>query len=165
MMGEVKEIARTADSGNPGGGKVRAMAEEKEIQRRTSSASLPVRYGDESAGELLGEIRIENEVVGTIASMAASDVDGIVSLVGKFSLGEMLGRKDVDKGVIVKVDGSRATVSVEVNIEYGMNIYDACHRLQRKVKDSVEEMTGLVVDEVNVSVRGIVVPGGKEAKS
>lgn len=164
-MSEVQDIAR-ADDDRTGGRKIRAMAEEKDIQRSVAGASLPIRYGDESAGETLGEIRIENEVVGTIASMAASDVDGIVSLVGKFSFGEMLGRKDADKGVLVKIDGSRATVRVEVNIEYGVNIYDACHRLQRKVKDSVEEMTGLVVDEVNVSVRGIVLPekdaGGKK---
>jgi len=120
-------------------------------------STLPIRYGDESAGEILGDIKISNEVVGTIASMAAADVDGICSLVGKFSLGEMLGRKDADKGVEVKIEDNRVVIHVEVNVEYGVNIYDACHRLQRMVKDTVEEMTGLVVDRVNVDVRGIVV--------
>jgi uncharacterized alkaline shock family protein YloU len=90
--------------------------------------------------------------------MAAAEVEGICDLVGKFSFGEMLGRRDVDKGVAVTIDNNRVVCHVEVNVEYGVNIYDACHRLQRKVKDSVEEMTGLVVDRVNVDVRGIVVP-------
>jgi len=67
--------------------------------------------------------------------------------------------------VLVKVDGSRVSVSVDVNVEYGVNIYDACHRLQRKVKDSVEQMTGLVVDQVNVSVRGIVVASEPKDRS
>ncbi|KPL11246.1 hypothetical protein AMJ85_04100 [candidate division BRC1 bacterium SM23_51] len=107
---------------------------------------------------MLGEIKIENEVVAKIASLTAVEVDGIVGLVGKFSIGEMLGRKDVDKGVVVAIDGSSVTINVEVNVEYGINIYDACHRLQRQVKDSVEEMTGLVVDRVNVNVRDILVP-------
>ena len=125
------------------------------------TGSLPIRYGDASSGETLGDIKIENEVVGTIASMAATDVEGIVSLVGKFSIGEMLGRKDADKGVLVKIDGSRVVITVEVNVEYGVNIYDACHRLQRKIKDTVEEMTGLLVERVDVSVRGIILPAAE----
>lgn len=135
------------------------MADEKKEGASPEQVSaLPIRYGDESSGEVLGSIQIEKGVVSTIASLAAADVEGIVGLVGKFSFGDMLGRKDVDKGVLVEIDGNRATINVEVNVEYGVNIYDVCHRLQRKVKDSVEEMTGLVVDFVNVSVRGIAVP-------
>jgi len=132
--------------------------EDKTPESPEQISTLPIRYGDESAGEILGDIKISNEVVGAIASMAAADVEGICSLVGKFSIGEMLGRRDVDKGVEVAIDNNRVTCHVEVNVEYGVNIYDACHRLQRKVKDSVEEMTGLVVDRVNVDVRGIIVP-------
>jgi uncharacterized alkaline shock family protein YloU len=130
----------------------------KQTEAKPEASSLPIRYGDESAGEVLGEIRIENEVVGTIASLAAADVEGIAGLVGKFSFGDMLGRKDADKGVVVEIDGSRVGISIEVNVEYGASIYDACHRLQRKVKDAVEEMTGLTVDRVDVNVRGIIVP-------
>jgi uncharacterized alkaline shock family protein YloU len=141
------------------------MADEDKVgESEEQTSSLPIRYGDESSGEVLGEIKIENEVVATIASMAASDVEGIVSLVSKFSIGEMLGRKDMDRGVLVNIEGSHVTINVEVNVEYGVNIYDACHRLQRKVKDSVEEMTGLVVEQVNVSVRGIVVPARETNK-
>jgi len=132
--------------------------EEKTAESPDQVSTLPIRYGDESSGEILGDIKISNEVVGTIASMAAADVEGICSLGGKFSLTEMLGRRDADKGVVVVIDNNRVTCHVEVNVEYGVNIYDACHRLQRKVKDSVEEMTGLAVDRVNVDVRGIVVP-------
>ena len=72
-MGEVKDIVHATEDDRTRGGKLRAMAEEKDIQRRDASSSLPIRYGDESAGETLGDIRIENEVVGTIASVAAAD--------------------------------------------------------------------------------------------
>jgi len=133
--------------------------ENKVLESPDPSSTLPIRYGDESAGEILGDIKISNEVVGTIASLAAADVEGIVSLVSKFSIGEMLGRKDTDKGVVVMIEeNNRVKIHVEVNVQYGVNIYDACHRLQRKVKDSVEEMTGLTVERVNIDVRGIVIP-------
>ncbi|MCX8035987.1 MAG: Asp23/Gls24 family envelope stress response protein [Candidatus Sumerlaeia bacterium] len=134
------------------------MTDERPQETAEHPSNLPIRYGDESSGEILGDIKISNEVVGTIASLAASDVEGIVGLVSKFSLGDMLGRKDTDRGVVVTIENTRVSVHVEVNVQYGVNIYDVCHRLQRKIKDSVEEMTGLVVDRVNVDVRGIVVP-------
>jgi len=68
-----------------------------------------------------------------------------------------LGRKDADKGVTVAIEGNRATISVEVKVEYGINMYEAAHKLQKCIKDAVERMTGLVVDKVNVIIKGIVV--------
>lgn len=110
-----------------------------------------------AVSEDFGEIKINNEVVGTIAGLAAMEVEGISGMGGKFSLGEMLGRKDADKGVTVAIEGNRATISVEVKVEYGINMYEAAHKLQKCVKDAVERMTGLVVDKVNVIIKGIVV--------
>jgi len=111
----------------------------------------------------LGDIKIENSVVATIAAIAAQEIEGIVSLTGKFSLGEMLGRKEADKGVKVEIEeNSRAAISVDVKIEYGRNMYDAAHELQRKVKDSVEQMTGLEVEKVNVRINGIIMRDKKE---
>jgi len=111
----------------------------------------------------LGDIRIENSVVAAIASIAAQEVEGVASMGGKFSLSEMLGRKDVDRGVKVDIEeNSRATIHVNVKIEYGCNMYDAAHELQRKIKDSVEQMTGLVVENVNVIINGIVMKEKKE---
>ncbi len=110
-----------------------------------------------AVSEDFGEIKINNEVVGTIAGLAAMEVEGISGMGGKFSLGEMLGRKDADKGVTVAIEGNRATISVEVKVEYGINMYEAAHKLQKCIKDAVERMTGLVVDKVNVIIKGIVV--------
>jgi len=110
-----------------------------------------------AVSEDFGEIKINNEVVGTVAGLAAMEVEGISGMGGKFSLGEMLGRKDADKGVTVAIEGNRATISVEVKVEYGVNMYEAAHKLQKCVKDAVERMTGLVVDKVNVIIKGIVV--------
>lgn len=109
-----------------------------------------------SVQEDLGDIKINNEVVGTIASLAAIEVEGIVSLAGRYSLAEMWGRKDLDKGISVAITENQAEIGVEVNVEYGIDIYKAAHQLQLAVKNAVEGMTGLVVSRVNVSIRGIV---------
>jgi len=106
----------------------------------------------------LGDIKINNEVVSTIAALAAVEVPGILSISGGFSFKDMLGIKDVDKGVTVQITDTRAVISIEVNVEYGTNIYDASHKLQKKIKDQVEQMTGLEVTEVNVIIRGVIIP-------
>lgn len=106
--------------------------------------------------EDLGDIKINNKVIGTIASLAAVEVEGIVSLAGKGSPAEIWGRKDLDKGIQVVVEDNTAEISIEVNVEYGIDIYKAAHQLQKTVKNAVETMTGLVVNRVNVSIPGII---------
>ena len=115
--------------------------------------------------EQLGEIRIDNNVVGTIAAIAAQDIEGMVCMGGKLSFREMLGKKDIEKGVKVEIEGGRANIDMEVKVEFGRNMYEAAHELQRKVKDNVERMTGLTVENVNVKINGIIIQEKKEKNS
>jgi len=131
--------------------------------QEAASSTLPIRYNEGPAEDVLGDIRIENEVVAKIVALAAADAEGIVGLVGRFSIGDMLGRKEGDKGVTVSIEENRVKINIEVNVEYGLNIYDVCHRLRRKIKDAVEDMTGLAVERVDVNVRDIIVQP-REAK-
>ena len=111
--------------------------------------------------EDLGNITVNDDVVALIASISIVDVEGVVSLSGKSSFSDYVGfkSKDVEKGVSVKIDEttSLCTVNVEVNIEYGVSVYDTARKLQRTVKNSVESLTGLTVDKVNVTIRGLVI--------
>lgn len=110
-----------------------------------------------SLQEDLGKIKINNQVVGKIASLAAYEVEGIVSLTGKTSLAEMWGRKDLDKDVSVEIkEDIYAEIGIEVNVEYGVDIYKAAHQLQTAIKNAVESMTGLTVRRVDVTIKGIV---------
>ncbi|HOE97588.1 MAG TPA: Asp23/Gls24 family envelope stress response protein [Candidatus Sumerlaeota bacterium] len=111
-----------------------------------------------SVQEDLGRIQINNDVIATIASLAAVEVDGIVSVAGGSSLAEVWGSKGMKKGITVTTDEAtgNATIDLEVNVEYGVDVYKAAHQLQRSVKNAVESMTGLHVDAVNVSISSIV---------
>lgn len=112
--------------------------------------------GIDGMQEELGDIKINNKVIGTIASLAAVEVEGIVSLAGKGSPAEIWGRKDLDKGIQVTIEDNTAEINIEVNVEYGIDIYKAAHQLQKTVKNAVETMTGLVVKRVNVSIPNII---------
>lgn len=103
----------------------------------------------------LGQVAISNDVVARVAALAASQVGGI-SLGKKFSMSDLLGRKEPVRGITIEVEGTQAVISLEVKVEYGRNMYDMAQRLQRKVKDAVEQMTGLAVNKVNVAIIDIL---------
>ncbi len=119
---------------------------------------------DISLSEDLGQITINNDVVARVAAVAAMQVPG-VSLGGKFNIGEFLSRKEPVRGVSVEVAETRTRVAFEVKVEYGQNMYEIAHKLQRRVKDAVEQMTGLVVEQVNVSIVDILPEAEKRERT
>lgn len=108
----------------------------------------------------LGELRIANEVVAVIAGLAATEVDGVAGMSGGIAGGiaEMLGRKNLTKGVKVEVGEHQAAVDLYVIVEYGVRIPDVSWSIQQNVKRAIETMTGLNVVEVNVHIQGVHLP-------
>lgn len=105
----------------------------------------------------VGSIRIADEVVGIIAGLAATEVNGVAGmsagLVG--GIAEMLGKKNLSKGVKVEVGEREAAVDLYIIVEYGVRIPDVALRVQENVKRGIESMTGLDVVEVNIHVQGV----------
>jgi len=105
----------------------------------------------------LGSIRIADEVVKVIAGLATIEIKGVAGMSGGLAGGiaEMLGRKNLAKGIKVEVGEKEAAVDLFVIMEYGIRIPDVAAQIQESVKNAVERMTGLIVVEVNVNVQGV----------
>lgn len=103
-------------------------------------------------------IKISDEVVATIASMAASEVSGVYNMSGGLvgGISEMLGKKT--KGIKVQVGEKETIIDISLIVEYGARIPDIAWEVQNKVKTQVESMTGLNVVAVNVHVQGVNLP-------
>ena len=71
---------------------------------------------------------------------------------------EMLGMKNLSKGVKVEVGEKEAAIDIYIIVEYGYKISEVASKVQQNVKDAVETMTGLKVVEVNVNVQGVNIP-------
>ena len=67
-------------------------------------------------------------------------------------------------GVRVSENNGAVSASLNLNLEYGVVVADVCEKVQEKVKASIENMTGLAVECVDVSIAGVELPAGK-AKS
>lgn len=104
-----------------------------------------------------GSIKITDEVVAIIAGIAANEVQGVYGMSGSFSGGisEILGRKNLSKGVKVEMGEKQVTIDLYILVEYGCRIPEVAWEIQGKVKKSVELMTGLEVKEVNIHIQGV----------
>jgi len=107
--------------------------------------------------EQTGLIRISDDVVATIAGLAAMETNGIAGMSGGISegLAKRLSGKNVQRGVSVEVGQVEAAIDLRVIVQYGIKIHEVCRELQDNVREAVENMTGLTVVEVNVKVEGV----------
>ena len=103
-------------------------------------------------------INIAEEVITTIAGIAVSEISGVAEMAGGIAGGitEVLsGKKNLSKGIKAETDGNNVKIDVNIIVNYGVRIPDVAFDIQNKVKQSVETMTGLKVNEVNVHVQDV----------
>ena len=110
-------------------------------------------------GGEVGEVEINDDVIAVIAAVAAMEVEGVASMAGNITadIVAKLGMKKLSKGVKVTVSENSMVIDLSLNLEYGTNILEASKAVQSKVKSSVENMTGLNVDVVNVNIESVEV--------
>ena len=96
----------------------------------------------------LGEVKIADEVVAIIAGLAmAGNITN--ELVSK------LGMKNLSKGIRVEVLDGKVSVDVALNISYGYSIPEVSAKVQDRVKNAIENMTGLEVSIVNIRIASV----------
>ena len=108
-----------------------------------------------------GSINYANDVIAKIAALAADEIEGVVGMTGG-SLSDMLGVKNLTKGIKVTLAERVATIDLSMIVEYGSKIHEVCKNVQSNVKKAIENMTGLDVGAVNVNVQGIHIEKEKE---
>lgn len=104
-----------------------------------------------------GTVTYANDVIATIAGVAATEVSGVAGMSGGISSGitEMLGKKNLTKGVKVEVGTQEAAIDLNIVVEYGSELHKVAEAVQENVKKAVGTMTGLQVVEVNVNILGV----------
>lgn len=107
-----------------------------------------------SRSDELGNIHISEEVLAVIAAAAALEVEGVGGLAANLGtdLAELLGKKNLSRGIRLQVEEENVTVEVAILVKYGYTIPDVGHAVQEAVAGSIEATSGLTVAAVNVSV-------------
>lgn len=108
----------------------------------------------------IGTVKISEEVVGVIAGIAASEVEGVTGLNPTTTEGitqVFTGKRNVTKGVKVTINEGEAQVDMVLSVEYGYSIPELMEKVQKNVKETVENITGLEISNVNILVSNISV--------
>ena len=135
------------------------MEEKKQLKdalKEKEQAAAQENTENENLDEY-GDIRIADEVICIVASLAAQEVPGVVSMSGGLTDGinRFLGKENASKGVRLKFEGKLVNASVYINVEYGACIPEIALEVQEKVKAAIEAMTGYEVQFVDVNVEGV----------
>lgn len=105
--------------------------------------------------DVLGDVRISDEVVANIAVIAAEEIEGVSGVVGKNKTNEfktLVGMKNYAKAVRVEMCEKIVSVDMAISVLYGYSLPACGKAVQERVKSSIESMTGLEVSDVNVRI-------------
>ena len=103
------------------------------------------------------------KVVAIIAGLAAGEVEGVYRLTGNLpnELASKFGKKNPAKGVKVELLPGKVKVDIAIEVLYEYSIPSVSGQVQDKVKQAIETMTGLSVEEVNIRIAGVRVGDGR----
>ncbi|MBU0701612.1 Asp23/Gls24 family envelope stress response protein [bacterium] len=105
----------------------------------------------------IGSVKVSDEVIATIASVAATQIEGVAGMSEGIvdGLAKIITGGQATKGIKVSVGEEEAAIDISVIVEYGYSIAEIGRKIQECVKNAVESMTGLKVVEVNVYIQGV----------
>ena len=128
---------------------------QKTPQKTAKKDNLPVSKVDVDL-QNGGTISYANEVIATIAGVAANEIEGIAGMCVSGGFSEILGRnKNITRGVKVEVGSQEAAVDLYIIVEYGYPIQKVSAEVQENVRRALESLTGLHVVRVDVHVQGV----------
>lgn len=123
---------------------------------------------DFDKNENIGVVKISDEVVSVIAGIAAQEIEGVIDaqngVAGNIS-NIFKGKKNAVKATKVTLVEDKAIIDMNVAVEYGKKIMDLVSQVQENVKKTVEAMTGLEVESVNIFVQNIYLPKKEESET
>ena len=104
-----------------------------------------------------GSVQIADDVVAVIAGLAATEVKGVAAMAGNITneIMSKVGRKNLSKGVKISLNGNRVKIALAIMMEYGYNIPGTCSKVQDRVKNAVQNMTGLTVTDVDIRIASV----------
>ncbi|WP_395977833.1 Asp23/Gls24 family envelope stress response protein [Christensenella sp. MSJ-20] len=117
--------------------------------------------------EQSGKVTFNTDVIATIAGLATVEVPGVAGMSGGIVSGmaELLGRRNLTKGVKVAINEQECEVDLNIVVTYGVKIPEVTAKIQGDVKSSIETMTGLTVKSVDIHVQGVDLEKKKEDQS
>ena len=108
----------------------------------------------------LGNIAIQNDVIGQYAGAVATECFGVVGMAGinvRDGLVKLLKMDNLNRGVNVVLDNNKLTLDLHIIVAYGVSIHAVSENLINELKYKVEEFVGIEIEKINIFVEGVKV--------
>lgn len=112
----------------------------------------------EESSQNNSSVKISADVVATIAGVATTEIEGVAGMCTSFAGGiaeKFGGKKSLTKGIKASITDNSTIIDLYVIVDFGVRIPELAWEIQENVKNSVETMTGLKVEKVNIHIDGI----------
>lgn len=105
-----------------------------------------------------GEVILDDHAIASIAASSAMECYGLVGMATKNTtdgIVELLKREHLTKGVKVNINENNLVIDLYIIVQYGTSIAVVATNIIERVKYSVENLTGMNVEKVNIYVQGV----------
>ena len=131
----------------------KTQAEEAKVEGKIISSGV-------NAGQVLGELKIHENVISSLVRRATLAQEGVSRLSGNNfvdTIGEIVGSRRIqDRAIMVKFnDDNRVELEIKVVLKFGYVVPEVASAIQKCVITDVENITGMTVVAVNVTVQDV----------
>ena len=106
---------------------------------------------------ITSNIKISEGVLETTVKTVVGEIPGVARLSTRSSspIDRLFDRPSAHR-VVGRVEGDAAAIDISVVLSRGYKMKKVCSQIQEKVKEAIQDMTGIAVSRVNVYVVDIV---------
>lgn len=106
--------------------------------------------------ENVGGLIISEDVIAEIAKNASKDIEGLAGFAARpADITGVFKKTSSSKSIKVTSHDNEMVLDMHVILKSGVKIPMVCEKIQRNVKEAVQNMTGRIVNKVNINVAGI----------
>ncbi|MFJ3384643.1 MULTISPECIES: Asp23/Gls24 family envelope stress response protein [unclassified Curtobacterium] len=129
-----------------------------------TSSRATIATSNSSGVATTGKTVIDDTVVSKVAGIAAREVTGVHSLGGGAAraigaIRDAIGQRDLSQGVKVEVGETQIAADVVIVAEYPVPLQQVAEGVRSSVSRALEQIVGMDVTEVNVTVQDVFIPG------
>lgn len=101
-------------------------------------------------------LKISEDVIAKIVEVSVNDIKDVKEITkAKFDIAGLLLKSACQSAIDVSVNGDSVEISLGVIVDFNCKVKNIAEKIQQKIKDEVQNMTGIIVTRVNVNVDGI----------
>ncbi|MGU3411378.1 Asp23/Gls24 family envelope stress response protein [Microbacterium sp. M1A1_1b] len=130
----------------------------------TATTATPATRAQNTSGTTTGKTVIDDTVVSKVAGIAAREVNGVHGLGGGAAraigaIRDAIGQRDLGQGVKVEVGEKQVAADIVIVAEYPVPLQQVADGVRSSVARALEQIVGMEVAEVNVTVQDVYIPG------